>query len=238
MMLERCQIHLNSWLKHQFWFQLMKLGQKVLGKKLFGLMMKQTFYGHFVAGEDQERIKPTIGRMQRWVDNEEKHAVSPIKKEFNQVLLSKSIFSFHPIWVSTYHIDTFLWIALEWNQSWTTPLRWMRRIFLFSSDFFFILSIFRSFAPIFDPVSTYCNLLQFRSEIDPGLLRWGGWVWGGRQEGGEEVLDIQEGEQDEAANANGNNLDVGFDREIMFYEDGRRILAKKQEVKWRIFRGF
>ena len=50
----------------------MKLGQKVLGKKLFGLMMKQTFYGHFVAGEDQERIKPTIGRMQRSVDNEEK----------------------------------------------------------------------------------------------------------------------------------------------------------------------
>ena len=48
----------------------MKLGQKVLGKKLFGLMMKQTFYGHFVAGEDQERIKPTIGRMQKWVDNE------------------------------------------------------------------------------------------------------------------------------------------------------------------------
>ena len=49
----------------------MKLGQKVLGKKLFGLMMKQTFYGHFVAGEDQERIKPTIGRMQKWVDNED-----------------------------------------------------------------------------------------------------------------------------------------------------------------------
>lgn len=43
---------------------LMKLGQKVLGKKLFGMMMKQTFYGHFVAGEDQERIKPNISRMQ------------------------------------------------------------------------------------------------------------------------------------------------------------------------------
>ena len=43
---------------------LMKLGQKVLGKKLFGMIMKQTFYGHFVAGEDQERIKPTIARMQ------------------------------------------------------------------------------------------------------------------------------------------------------------------------------
>jgi len=43
---------------------LMKLGQKVLGKKLFGMFMKQTFYGHFVAGEDQEKIKPTIARMQ------------------------------------------------------------------------------------------------------------------------------------------------------------------------------
>ena len=43
----------------------MKLGQKVVGKKLFGLLMKQTFYGHFVAGEDPERIKPKIGRMQR-----------------------------------------------------------------------------------------------------------------------------------------------------------------------------
>ena len=42
----------------------MKLGQKVLGKALFGMIMKQTFYGHFVAGEDQERIKPTISRMQ------------------------------------------------------------------------------------------------------------------------------------------------------------------------------
>ena len=42
---------------------LMKLGQKILGKTLFGLMMKQSFYGHFVAGEDQEGIKPVIGRM-------------------------------------------------------------------------------------------------------------------------------------------------------------------------------
>jgi len=44
--------------------KLIKLGQKVLGKKLLGMIMKQTFYGHFVAGEDQERIKPTIARMQ------------------------------------------------------------------------------------------------------------------------------------------------------------------------------
>jgi len=41
----------------------MKLGQTVLGKSLFGKAMKSTFYGHFVAGEDQEDIKPTIHRM-------------------------------------------------------------------------------------------------------------------------------------------------------------------------------
>jgi len=43
--------------------KLMKFGQKVLGKALFAMLMKQTFYGHFVAGEDQERIKPVISRM-------------------------------------------------------------------------------------------------------------------------------------------------------------------------------
>ena len=73
----------------------MKLGQKVLGKKLFGLMMKQTFYGHFVAGEDQERIKPTIGRMQRLVDNEEKSSVSTTKKEFSQVKVKVSFVFSH-----------------------------------------------------------------------------------------------------------------------------------------------
>lgn len=43
--------------------KLMKLGQRILGKALFGLIMKQTFYGHFVAGEDKEKIKPIINRM-------------------------------------------------------------------------------------------------------------------------------------------------------------------------------
>lgn len=43
--------------------KLMKLGQKILGKTLFGHLMKQSFYGHFVAGEDQEGIKPVISRM-------------------------------------------------------------------------------------------------------------------------------------------------------------------------------
>lgn len=43
--------------------KLMRLGQAVLGKKLFAILMKKTFYGQFVAGEDTVRIKPTIERM-------------------------------------------------------------------------------------------------------------------------------------------------------------------------------
>lgn len=40
----------------------MKLAQTVLGEKLFTLVMKYTFYGHFVAGEDQVKIVPTLER--------------------------------------------------------------------------------------------------------------------------------------------------------------------------------
>ncbi|KAG8146381.1 putative Proline dehydrogenase protein [Naja naja] len=40
--------------------QLMHLGQKLLGQQLFEKLMKLTFYGQFVAGEDQEAIKPLI----------------------------------------------------------------------------------------------------------------------------------------------------------------------------------
>jgi len=43
--------------------KLMKLGKAVLGKKIFGQIMKQTFYGQFVAGEDRQSIKPAIHRM-------------------------------------------------------------------------------------------------------------------------------------------------------------------------------
>jgi len=43
--------------------KLLKIGQKVLGKRLFGILMKQTFYGQFVAGEDTVRIAPTIDQM-------------------------------------------------------------------------------------------------------------------------------------------------------------------------------
>ena len=41
----------------------MKIGKKVLGKRLFKALMKSSFYGQFVAGEDQQEIQPTIQRM-------------------------------------------------------------------------------------------------------------------------------------------------------------------------------
>ncbi len=41
----------------------MKFANTVLGDRLFRLLMKATFYGHFVAGEDQEDIRPVISRM-------------------------------------------------------------------------------------------------------------------------------------------------------------------------------
>ncbi|XP_035691457.1 proline dehydrogenase 1, mitochondrial-like isoform X4 [Branchiostoma floridae] len=46
--------------------QLMKLSRRILGKRLFKSCMKGTFYGHFVAGEDQESIKPLIKRMEKF----------------------------------------------------------------------------------------------------------------------------------------------------------------------------
>lgn len=40
----------------------MKVFKALMGEKLFALMMKQTFYGHFVAGEDRHKIVPTLER--------------------------------------------------------------------------------------------------------------------------------------------------------------------------------
>nr|XP_038043286.1 proline dehydrogenase 1, mitochondrial [Anas platyrhynchos] len=42
--------------------ELLQLGRRVLGRALFERLMKMTFYGQFVAGEDQEAIKPLIRR--------------------------------------------------------------------------------------------------------------------------------------------------------------------------------
>ncbi|BFZ18280.1 hypothetical protein BsWGS_21319 [Bradybaena similaris] len=46
--------------------QILKWTRKLLGQRLFCAMMRQTFYGHFVAGEDQEAIKPLIMKMRKF----------------------------------------------------------------------------------------------------------------------------------------------------------------------------
>lgn len=43
--------------------RLMTVGKALLGEKLFARLMKVTFYGHFVAGEDEQRIVPTLERL-------------------------------------------------------------------------------------------------------------------------------------------------------------------------------
>lgn len=40
----------------------MRITQAILGQTLFRAIMKQTFYGHFVAGENQYKIVPCIER--------------------------------------------------------------------------------------------------------------------------------------------------------------------------------
>ncbi|XP_016384184.1 proline dehydrogenase 1, mitochondrial [Sinocyclocheilus rhinocerous] len=44
--------------------ELMDLSKKVFGQRLFEKLMKMTFYGQFVAGEDQNTIKPLIEKNQ------------------------------------------------------------------------------------------------------------------------------------------------------------------------------
>ncbi|GAB6029809.1 hypothetical protein CHUAL_005521 [Chamberlinius hualienensis] len=46
--------------------KLMKLGRRLLGKKLFSWAMKCSFYGHFVAGEDQYDIQPKIDKLRQF----------------------------------------------------------------------------------------------------------------------------------------------------------------------------
>lgn len=43
--------------------KLMKLTKAMIGDRLFVQLMKSTFYGHFVAGEDRFRIVPTLERL-------------------------------------------------------------------------------------------------------------------------------------------------------------------------------
>lgn len=43
--------------------KIMKLTKAIVGERLFTELMKSTFYGHFVAGEDRFRIVPTLERL-------------------------------------------------------------------------------------------------------------------------------------------------------------------------------
>lgn len=40
----------------------MKFFKNIIGERLFSKLMKLTFYGHFVAGEDQNKILPCLER--------------------------------------------------------------------------------------------------------------------------------------------------------------------------------
>ncbi|KMQ99396.1 proline dehydrogenase mitochondrial-like protein, partial [Lasius niger] len=44
----------------------MKLTKSLLGEKLFTKLMKATFYGHFVAGEDEVQITPVLDRLRQF----------------------------------------------------------------------------------------------------------------------------------------------------------------------------
>lgn len=44
-------------------FQLMKWSRNIFGDRLFSLAMRLTFYGHFVAGENEEKIRPVLERL-------------------------------------------------------------------------------------------------------------------------------------------------------------------------------
>lgn len=45
---------------------LLKMIEKVFGEKVFKRLMKLTFFGHFIAGENQQDIKPLIGQMRAY----------------------------------------------------------------------------------------------------------------------------------------------------------------------------
>lgn len=44
----------------------MKIAKTILGEKLFTVLMKSTFYGHFVAGEDEVQITPVLDRLRQF----------------------------------------------------------------------------------------------------------------------------------------------------------------------------
>lgn len=45
------------------YWQLIRLGRKLLGARFFRFLMKQSFYGQFVAGENEVAIRPTLDHL-------------------------------------------------------------------------------------------------------------------------------------------------------------------------------
>jgi hypothetical protein len=45
---------------------LLNVSRKLLGKSLFSSLMKNTFYGHFVAGENQDEIRANVTNMMKY----------------------------------------------------------------------------------------------------------------------------------------------------------------------------
>ncbi|TPP63580.1 Proline dehydrogenase [Fasciola gigantica] len=77
--------------------QLMECSRKIFGKWIFRKMMKSTFYGHFVAGEDPNEIKPVVARMRKYgvksildysveKDINESEAVNKVKEGLAKVI--------------------------------------------------------------------------------------------------------------------------------------------------------
>ena len=48
-----------------FILQVMRWSQRLLGKRLFEWIMKRTFYGQFVAGEDLSTIRPMVAQLRK-----------------------------------------------------------------------------------------------------------------------------------------------------------------------------
>ncbi|TNN07798.1 Proline dehydrogenase 1 [Schistosoma japonicum] len=76
---------------------LMGISRKLLGKYLFRRMMMMTFYGHFVAGENEASIQPLIMRLQNYgvksildysveKDIKEDEAIQIVKKSLSEVI--------------------------------------------------------------------------------------------------------------------------------------------------------
>ncbi|KAH8872736.1 Proline dehydrogenase 1, mitochondrial [Schistosoma japonicum] len=77
--------------------KLMGISRKLLGKYLFRRMMMMTFYGHFVAGENEASIQPLIMRLQNYgvksildysveKDIKEDEAIQIVKKSLSEVI--------------------------------------------------------------------------------------------------------------------------------------------------------